>query len=458
MRKHTILIVDDEATIRETLAKVLEETDFRVATAPDGKVAARMLEERHFDVALVDIRMPEMDGFEVLKRAKQVSPTTDIIIITAFGTVESAVNAIKLGASDYVMKPFVFDDIIIKINRLLDLQRLSEENDFLQVELRERNRFDGILGASAPLQEALVTVEKLAQTRTTALITGESGTGKELIARAIHYGGMTKAGRFVAINCAALPENLVESELFGHKLGAFSGATNDKPGLFELADRGTVFFDEISSMPLAVQAKLLRVIEDKQVMPVGGTEVIAVDARLLCATNTDLRREVEAGRFREDLFYRLSVVEIRLPALRERKDDIPLLVNYFLDKYSHELKKKSPGMTEQAMRAMMVYDWPGNVRELRNVIERAVIFADGRAIDANNLSFVAEKTAESTLQQSDLRSAMRAYERQHILQALSANNHDKVATARALNVGLSSLYRKLDELGIGKHSDQIAGV
>lgn len=449
MRK-SILVVDDEKTVRETLAHVLEDTGFKVASAADGLQAVQLLAGKRFDVALVDIRMPGLNGLEVLARARQISPDTQVILITAFGTVESAVEAIKLGASDYVVKPFVFDDIIIKINRLLNIQRLAAENKFLRTELGEQYRFDGIVGHSEEFTSILETVQKLAQTRTTALITGESGTGKELIARAIHYGGITKEGKFVAINCAALSENLVESELFGHKRGAFSGADSDKLGLFEIADLGTVFLDEVSSMPVTVQAKLLRAIEEKQVLPLGGTEPVEVEARILCATNADLKAQVENGLFREDLYYRLSVVEIHVPPLRERREDIPALMNSFVEEFSRTLNKSCRGLTDRAVRAMMAYSWPGNVRELKNVIERATIFSDNREIDIGDLAFMADQPKEQSTAQSDLRSAMRAYEKQHILQVLACNKFDKTATARALSVGLSSLYRKMDDLGICK--------
>ena len=291
-----ILVADDESTIRETLTNVLSEAGHKVMTAENGRQAVEALEKASIDVALVDIRMPEMDGLEVLAKAREVSPDTQIIIITAFGTVEGAVEAIRLGASDYVTKPFVFDDILIKIERLLDLRSLRDEKRFLLSELEDRHRCEGIVGTSPALQEVLETVKKLAHTRSSALITGESGTGKELVARAIHYNGMTKDGRFVAINCGALPESLAESELFGHTRGAFTGASRDKPGLFLMGDGGTVFLDEVASMPLAVQAKLLRAIEEKQIMPVGSTEFIEVNARILCATNRELLPEVEAGR------------------------------------------------------------------------------------------------------------------------------------------------------------------
>ena len=444
----TVLIADDENTVRETLAEVLRESGYDVVTAADGLQAVHCLENMGIDIALVDIHMPGMDGIQVLARAREVAPETLVVIVTAFGTIDSAVKAVKLGASDYVSKPIVFDDIIIKIERLLNMHRLAEENRFLLTELETRYRFEGIVGGSAALHRILDLVEKLAETRTSALISGESGTGKELIARAIHYSGIAKEGRFVAINSAALSENLVESELFGHRRGSFTGATRDKTGLFEVADRGTVFLDEICSMSASVQAKLLRVIEDKQVLPVGATEPIEVNARFLCATNRDLAKEVEEGRFREDLYYRLNVVEVHVPPLRERKEDIPELANHFVGVFNRELNKRCPGVTDAAMRAMMAYAWPGNVRELKNVIERAIIFAGAEAIDIENLTFASGQAPEPALTGSDLKVAMRAYEKQYIQQVLRNHGFDKKAAAETLHVGLSSLYRKLAELGI----------
>jgi len=443
-----ILIADDESTIRETLTNVLSEAGYKVVTAEDGLQAIDVLAQTSIDVALVDIRMPGMDGLEVLAKSRQISPDTQIIIITAFGTVDSAVKAVKLGASDYVAKPFVFDDILIKIERLLDLRSLTDEKRFLLSELEDRHSFKGIVGTSASLRETLDMVKKLAQTRSSALITGESGTGKELIARAIHYNGITKDGRFVAINCGALPESLAESELFGHKRGAFTGAAMDKPGLFLLGDGGTIFLDEVCSMPLTIQAKLLRAIEEKKILPIGDTELIDVNARIICATNRHLLPEVEAGRFREDLYYRLNVVEIHISPLRERREDIPQLVSHFITKYNRELNKNCPGVSNSAMQAMMAYSWRGNIRELENVIERAIIFSDGRLVDEADLALVSRQTDDPDLCQSDLKSAMRSYERQYIIRALRTNGFDKHATARVLGVGLSSLYRKMDQLGI----------
>ena len=450
---YTVLIADDESTIRETLREVFTENGYRVVLAANGSEAVEQLTDSQVDVALVDIRMPEMDGFEVLSKAKKISPDTQIIIITAFGSVDSAVEAIKLGASDYVTKPLIFDDILIKVERLIDMRRLADQNRFLLTEIEDRYRFDGIIGTSQKLRDVLNIVQKLAQTTTSALITGETGTGKELIARAIHYNGLTERGRFVAINCAALPETLVESELFGHKRGAFTGAVQDKVGLFKLAQKGTIFLDEISSTPLAIQAKLLRAIEEKRILPVGETESVETDARILCATNRILEREVQAGRFREDLYYRLNVVEIHIPALRERREDIPKLVDYFVAKYSRELNKPSPQVSERALQAMMAHSWPGNIRELENVIERAVLFVEDSLIGPQDLAFVSKSASATAASGDDLKLAVRAYEKQHILQVLRQHDFDKNAAAKAMNVGLSSLYRKIDELGISRAQD-----
>ncbi len=448
--KNVILVADDEKTIRDSLAEVLCDAGYEVAVAADGVEAIELLAERPIDVALLDLRMPRMTGMEVLLQARQVCPNTQVIMMTAFGTVDTAVEAVKNGASDFVTKPFVFDDILIRIRRSLEILTLSDDNRFLRGELESRYRFEGIVGNSEPLGEVLAVVEKLSHTRSSALITGETGTGKELIARAIHYNGVTKKGRFVAVNCGALPESLAESELFGHKRGAFTGAVRDKPGLFTLADGGTIFLDEVSSMSLGVQAKLLRAIEQKQIMPVGGTEFTSVNVRILCATNRDLGGEVEAERFREDLYYRLNVVEVHVPPLRERREDVPPLVHHFLGMLNKELNRSCPGVTERAMQAMVDYAWPGNVRELANVIERAIIFAEDRHIDIDLLAFAAKQPDVSSGTPSDLKLALRAFERQHILEALRQHDFDKAAAATALNVGVSSLYRKIDQLGIAK--------
>ena len=454
--QNTILVADDETPLREALADVLDENGYRVLTAENGREALEVMSRQSVDVALLDIRMPEMTGMQVLERAQEVCPETQIIMVTAFGTVENAVEAVKLGASDYITKPVVFDDLFIKVQRLIDLRRLTDENRFLHTELEERYSFEGIVGRSQALQEVLEMVKRLAGTRTSALITGESGTGKELVARAIHYSGITREGRFVPVNCAALPETLVESELFGHKKGAFSGAHQDKPGQFQLADGGTIFLDEIATMPVAIQPKLLRALEEKRIQPVGSTELVPTDIRILCATNRDLKEEVEEGRFRDDLYYRLNVVEVNIPPLRERREDIKPLVDHFIREYNRELNKSCPGVTGEAMRAMMSYSWPGNVRELKNVVEGALIFSDHRPITAEDLPFASGGNTPGSAAGDGrrLKEAVKAFEREHIAQMLSRHDWDKNATAEALDIGLSSLYRKIQELDIetGQHS------
>jgi DNA-binding NtrC family response regulator len=446
--RRSILIADDEDTIRENLADVFREHGFDVTTARDGAGAVELISEKTFDVALVDIRMPNIDGLHVLAKVREISPPTAVVLITSFGTVEAAVEAMKLGANDYVSKPFLFDDILLKVKRLLDLRRLSDENRFLLGELENRYNFKGIIGNGQALRKVFDIVAKLVHTRTTALITGESGTGKELIARAIHYGGATKNGRFVPINCASVPENLVESELFGYKKGAFTGPTRDKPGLFSLADNGTIFLDEVCAAPLAVQGKLLRAIEEKRIMPLGGTEPIDVNARILCASNRDLKALVGQGLFRDDLYYRLNVVEVALPPLRARREDIPALVDYFIAQLNAELGRNCPGVSPRALNMLASYSWPGNVRELENAIERAIIFAGDRQIEPEDLPFGSGRPVASAPQEGDLKSALRAFEREYIQHVLDANDYDKCSTARELRIGLSSLYRKIEELAI----------
>lgn len=444
-----ILVADDEKPLRESLTSVLRNNGYDVSSASDGAVAEQCLREQDIDIALIDIRMPKKGGMELLDERSDICPDTQFIMVTAFGDVEDAVEAIKLGASDYVAKPLVFDDILLKIERLLQFRRLADENRFLHTELGECYSVEGIVGESNALREVISKVERLAESRTSALIEGESGVGKELVARAIHYGGITRDGRFVPVNCAALPDSLVESELFGHKEGAFSGATRDKPGQFKVADGGTIFLDEIACMPLSTQPKILRAIEEKRIVPVGGTEPVEANARVLCATKENLRQKVEEGEFREDLFYRLNVVEIEVPPLRERREDIPPLADHFVNKFNKELNTACPGITDEAMERMLSYEWPGNVRELKNVIERALIFADGQPLQVDDLPFTgSERKYESEVNGDGLKSAVQAFEKQHIQNALERNGFDKKATARELDIGLSSLYRKIKELGI----------
>jgi len=445
----TILIVDDEDVLRESLATLLEDEGHDVIQAANGKEAYDIVVDRPIDLMLSDVRMPEMDGMELLGHLQQVAPQMPVIILTAYGTVESAVSAMRHGAVDYLLKPVNFDDVIVKVDRALQFGEIRRTQQVMTEQLAAQSSFHDLIGESRAMQKLFDMVRKLAGVRSSVLILGESGTGKELFARAIHYNGLTRNKPFVAVNCGAIPDSLIESELFGHRKGSFTGAMKDKIGYFEAANGGTLFLDEISTLPLGVQSTLLRVLEEKSVVPVGDTRPRPVELRIVAATNRDLEDMVDAGEFREDLMYRLNVVKLELPPLRHRKEDIPLLVHHFLAKYCKEMNHQVEGMTNGAMRAMIAHRWRGNVRELENVIERAVIFAEGRHISVDDLPFSAGDITDDATE--DLKQAMRQFERQHILQALSRHDFDKPATATALGIGVSSLYRKLEELDIPKN-------
>jgi len=406
-------------------------------------------------VAILDIQMPGSDGISVLREATAVRPQTRVIMVTAYGTVEMAVEAIKLGACDYVMKPVNFDEMLTKIRQHLRYVELEAENQKLREELNGRFDISQIIGETRVMKQVFETVRKVAPTRSNVLITGESGTGKELVAHAIHALSATNGGRFIAVNCSAIPEMLLESELFGHKRGSFTSAFEDKKGLFETARGGTLFLDEIGHMPLNCQVKLLRAVEQRQILPVGSTTPIEVNLRLIAATNRDLAKETKEGRFREDLFYRLNVVGIHLPALRERREDIPLLVRHFVQRYDAEMGKHCTGVSDEVMRLLMDHEWRGNIRELQNVIERAVIFAEGETIEWADIGFTGADAAAAPVGAEDLPSALRAYEKEQIYRALAKYDWDKIETAKALGIGVSSLYRKIDELGITNGRERV---
>jgi DNA-binding NtrC family response regulator len=448
MHEKLILIADDERMIRQALARVLAKAGLAVLTASDGAEAMEILTRGRVDAALLDIRMPGLEGMEVLARARRISPDLRVILMTAFGTVEGAVEGLKLGACDYVTKPLDLDAVVQKMQRLLETPRLAAEDQPRSRDKDGRDLFEGIVGSSAGLLRALEMSRRLAQTSSSALITGESGTGKELLARAIHANSPAAGGPLVVVHCAALPEALVESELFGYCRGAFSGANQDKPGLLARSSGGTLLLDEVSAMPLQAQAKLLRFLETRQWTPIGGTRAIDLEARVLCAVNCDIEREVREGRFRKDLYYRLNPVEIHLPPLRERREDIPALVDHFLALSSRELNMPAPGVSPGAVAAMLEYAWPGNIRELRNAMGRAMILGDGGEVRPQDLSFAPPGAAERLTDSADLRSALRSFQKMHILRVLRGSKSDKVAAAKALGIGLSSLYRKLEELGI----------
>ncbi len=446
----SILIAEDEQVLRESLAELLTQEGYEVVAAANGKAAQAAAIERPFDLVLSDIRMPEMDGITLLGHLARLAPQTPVIMLTAFGTVDSAVKAMQAGAVDYLLKPVQFEDLLLRIKRAIEHGEMARSNQRMTDQLAAESSFHNLVGESAPMKRLFGLVHKLAAVKSTVLLLGESGTGKELFARAIHYNGITRDKPFVAVNCGAIPDTLIASELFGHRKGSFTGATADRAGYFEAANGGTLFLDEISTLPLATQSMLLRVLEERVVVPVGDTKPRPVDVRIIAATNRDLREMVAAGEFREDLMYRLDVVKLELPPLRQRREDIPLLVHHFLQKYASQMSKRAPGITNGAMRALLNHDWPGNIRELENVIERAVIFTEGDELSVQDLPF---KGVEESEPGEELREALRQFERQHILYCLRRHEFDKSTTAEHLGIGLSSLYRKMDELGIAKQPE-----
>ncbi len=372
-----VLVVDDEKSMCDFLEIMLKKEGYDVKTATDPKEALDLIEREPYHLVLTDVRMPEVDGFQILKKVKDVQPETLVIMITAYGSPEGAVEAMKQGAYDYITKPFRVDEVKLIIRKALERYTLWEENRRLRQEVEGRYRFWNIIGKSPKMQQVFDLIEKVSQTKVNVLIVGESGTGKELVAKAIHYNGPRKNRPFVALNCAAIPETLLESELFGYVKGAFTGAATTKRGLLEVADGGTIFFDEVGDLPPLLQAKLLRVIQEREFKRLGGTTDIKVDLRIIAATNQNLEEKIKKGEFREDLFYRLNVIQIKLPPLRERKEDIPLLAQYFLEKYSKELGKEMEGFSPEAMELLLQYHYPGNVRELENIIERSITLESG---------------------------------------------------------------------------------
>ncbi len=451
-----ILLADDEAIFRETLSKVLEEEGLKVTAVANGTDAIDAITKRSYGVAILDIQMPGADGIKVLREIMRARPETRVLMITAYGTVEMAVEAIKLGACDYVMKPVMFEDILAKIRQHLRYLELREQNVELKHELNVRFDINNIIGRSPAMQEVFEMIRKVARTKSNVLITGESGTGKELVAHAIHSLSPRNGKRFIAINCGAIPESLLESELFGHKKGSFTSAIADKKGLFESACGGTLFLDEIGYMPMNCQVKLLRAVEHRQILPVGSTEPIDVDLRLISATNKNLAEEIKANRFREDLYFRLNVIGVHLPPLRERREDIPLLVEHFVKRYDSEMGKQCVGVRDDVMRRFMRHEWRGNIREMQNVIERAVIFAEEDVIRACDIGLIGSGAATLSEENENLQASTKAYEKEQILRILNKYDWNKAEAAKALGVGLSSLYRKIDELGINveKHRSQ----
>jgi two-component system response regulator PilR (NtrC family) len=382
---NTILIVDDERSIVELLSVILKKEGYAVITNPGTPSIFEDIEQKDFDLLISDIKMPQVDGMEVLRRVKEEKPTVPVIMITAYASVKQAVEALRLGAMDYVMKPFDIEEIKVLVANGLEHRRLLEENKLLKRTFRAETSFENMIGKSRPMQEVFTLIEKVASTDSTVLITGESGTGKELAARAIHANSRRRDRAFVSINCAALPENLLESELFGHVKGSFTGAVSDKKGMFETANAGTIFLDEVGETSPWTQVKLFRVLQERTIRRVGGNEEIPVNVRIIAATNQNLRKRIEEGKFREELFYRLNVISIDMPPLRKRTDDIPILIQHFLKKHCERMGRKIKRLTPEVVAAMVKYSWPGNVRELENIIERMCAVEERETITAESL-------------------------------------------------------------------------
>ncbi|MGD0946755.1 MAG: sigma-54 dependent transcriptional regulator [Candidatus Binatia bacterium] len=447
--KGSILVAEDEAAVRESLADLLRDESYQVTTAVDGAAAISALDTSEFDLVLSDVRMPGADGLAVLRHSREVAPQTLVLLMTAHATVDSAVEALRRGAQDYLLKPIMLEDVLHKINYLLEHRQLAWENQMLRNMADRKWDFDSLVGRSGAMREVMNLIRRVAPTPSTVLITGESGAGKEIVARGIHHFSELRDRIFLPVNCGAIPETLLESQLFGHMRGSFTGAISNQEGLFQRARGGTIFLDEISDLPLSLQVKLLRVIETKEVLPVGASAPVKVDIRVIAASNRDLGREVEQGRFRDDLYYRLNVFGIEVPPLRDRREDIPLLVEHFVRLHNRELKKNCNGADSATLKVLMSLPWKGNVRELDNVIEHAMILAEGDWITVRDLPrALQQEVGFPAPVGDDLRNALRAYEKAHIQAVLAKVNHDKKVAAERLGVSLSSLYRKIEELDI----------
>jgi len=443
----SILVAEDHDSARESLVELLRGEGFEVHDAADGTTAISLIDKLDLDLVLTDLMMPGADGIAVMKHVRDVSPQTLVMIMSAHATVETAIEAIRLGAQDYLLKPLLFAEVLRKVQHLMAHRKLAWENQLLRREVNDHFSPDRPLGRSAAMQEIVTMIRKVAPTPTTVLISGESGVGKEVVARAIHNGSHAKDNVFLPVNCSAIPENLLESQLFGHMKGSFTGAVGSQEGLFQRARGGTIFLDEIGEMPLSLQPKLLRVLEEKTVLPVGATTPIKVNVRILAASNRDLKSEVEVGRFREDLYYRLNVFEIDIPPLRKRLDDLPGLVEHLIHRHNAEMKTNYKGVDSATMRILMSLPWKGNIRELDNVLERAMILGDGEWIKPADLpgqqNGVDEFGAEDNLTK-----AVELYEKTHIERTLGKAAGDKIRAAELLGLSLSTLYRKLEKLGI----------
>lgn len=447
--EYRLLVVDDERDICRALEFLLSREGYKVVTAYSGQDALKKIEAEEFDLVITDLKMEGISGMEVLERSLAQRPNLIVIMMTAFGSVESAVQAMKKGASDYIVKPFINEDVKMTVKRLLEHKQVLMENLVLRQQLSQQFGGREFVGVSPQVRSVFELLEKVIPTRSNILILGESGTGKGLVAEVIHSNSPRKDKPFISINCSAIPENLLESELFGYRKGAFTGAASDKKGLITMADQGTLFLDEIGDMPLGLQAKILKVLETGEVFPIGETKSHYADIRLVAATNKNLEEQIQKGLFREDLYYRLNVIEVEIPPLRERKEDIDVLVRHFVDVYSRENNRKVSGITPEAMEVLLKYPWPGNIRELRNVIERAVVLSGSERIDVSELPERLKMAKDGKLGQT-LRTKLEYYEEKVIRDALQNHGWNKEDAARELDVDLATLYRKIKKLGIEK--------
>ena len=446
----TILIVEDEAKMRRLLELNLGEDGFDTRSAADAETGLELLQNNSIDLVITDLKLPGMNGQEFLQTIKRMNAALPVIVMTAFGTVETAVEAMKAGASDYVLKPFSLAEMRMVVHKELDVRRLREENRSLREELGKRYEYPNIVARSPKMQEVLATVERVAATNSTVLVGGESGVGKDLIAHLIHQRSRRASGPFIKINSTAIPENLLESELFGYEKGAFTGATTSKPGKFELADKGTLFLDEIGDVPPGTQVKLLRVLQERSFERLGGTRTLKVDVRLIAATNRDLRAALEEGTFREDLYYRLNVVPIDIPPLRDHKEDIPDLVNLFIERFARAAGKSIGGISPDALAALTAFHWPGNVRELENIIERGVALSNGGVLQLTDIHLDASRTKAPGDSRALLPEGMtlEQWEDEMIREALRRANGNKSQAARLLGLSRNALRYRLSKIGI----------
>jgi two-component system response regulator AtoC len=449
-----ILIIDDEENFRHMLSVILKKEKYEVDTAANGEEGLQKIVAEDFDQILCDIRMPGMDGLDVLKEGQKRGIHASVIMMSAYGSIDTAIEAMKLGAYDYISKPFKPDEIILTLRKAEERERLRKENEFLRKEVKKEYSFENIVSKNEKMQKMFEVIKKVAQYKSTILITGESGTGKELVARALHYNSDRAGQPFIPVNCGAIPENLLESELFGHVKGAFTDAIRTKKGLFEEADGGTLFLDEIGELPSPLQVKLLRVLQEGEIRRVGESKPIQVDVRIVAATVKDLAKEASEGKFRDDLYYRLNVLPIHIPPLRERREDIPLLANHFINVYNQSLNKKVVGVEPKALEVLMNYKWYGNVRELENTIERAIVLTDGEHIGLDNLPYEIQNFEEKeqapslTEEEYSIKKASKALETNLIQKALKKTKGNHTHAARLLEISHRALLYKIKEYGV----------